>query len=270
MRVLYVAFLLRELTPEDGDLGHFQRAEAALDRCLARAEQDEPWALPHDDHPPVDWLIALHDRQPATMPVYRYRESCERVSERGLYIQILKIQHPWRVVSVNPNEHRKIVIRHRHLERFFSAVLLSTFTFHSAIAQPNKKAMPTDIPRAYFAISNGTSETLGETMKLSRTSAHFSLLRGKMKLRYSGAWKNSDDSDFGGDVYQVLNSNEFFSLNKGKKGFCDKPVRWITIKDLSDDFHEGTIRVGMLATDDWRKYNPNSFDACSADSFTLE
>ncbi|MBA8879249.1 hypothetical protein [Phyllobacterium myrsinacearum] len=160
----------------------------------------------------------------------------------------------------------------RHLTSLFAAASLSAFMAHGAVAQSGGKAMPTDSSRTYFAVSNGTSATLGETMKLSHTSAHFSLLKGGMKLRYSGERKSDNDSDteFSGDVYEVLNADEFFSLNKGKNGFCDKPVRWVTIKDSSDSIGEGTVRVGMLSINDWHKYNPNSLDACSADSFKLK
>lgn len=160
--------------------------------------------------------------------------------------------------------------RTRHLVSVFAAASLSAFVVHGALAQSSGKGMPTDSPRAYLAVSNGTSATLGETMKLSRTSAHFSLLKGEMKLQYSDVWKNGGDSEFGGDVYQVLNADKFFKLNKGKNGFCDKPVKWVTIKDSSDILGEGAIRVGMLSIDDWHKYDPNSLGACSADSFQLK
>lgn len=108
-------------------------------------------------------------------------------------------------------------------------------------------------------------------MRLSRASAHFSLMKGEMKLQYSGERKSDSDTDteFSGDVYQVLNADEFFSLNKGS-GLCDKPIRWVTIRDSSDTIGEGTVRVGMLSIDDWHKYNPNSLGACSADSFKLK
>ncbi|WP_122282577.1 hypothetical protein [Pseudomonas syringae group genomosp. 3] len=159
---------------------------------------------------------------------------------------------------------------YRLLTNLFTAALLCTLLAHGAIAQSSTKAMPTDSIGVYDALSNGTSVTLGDTMKLSRTSAQFSLLKGEMKLKYSDVWKNIDNTEFGGDVYQVLNADEFFSLNKGKNGFCDKPVRWVTIRNLNDSLGEGAIRVGMLSIDDWRTYNANSLGACSADSFTLK
>lgn len=160
--------------------------------------------------------------------------------------------------------------RYRYLTGLFAMASLSAFMAHGAIAQSTAKAMPTDSARAYDALSNGTSATLGETMKLSRTSAHFSLLKGEMKLQYSDTWKNGGDTDFGGDVYRVLNADAFFSLNKGKNGFCDKPVKWVTVRDSSDTLGKGAIRVGMLSIDDWQKYDPNLLGACSADSFTLK
>lgn len=92
-----------------------------------------------------------------------------------------------------------------------------------------------------------------------------------MKLQYSGERKSDSETDteFSGDVYQVLNADEFFSLNKGSD-LCDKPIRWVTIRDSSDAIGEGTVRVGMLSIDDWHKYSPNSLGACSADSFKLK
>ena len=160
---------------------------------------------------------------------------------------------------------------YRHLISLFAAASLSAFMAYGAVAQSTGNAMPTDSPRAYFAVSDGTSASLGETMKLSRTSAHFSSLKGEMKLQYSGERKSDSETDteFSGDVYQVLNADEFFSLNKGSD-LCDKPIRWVTIRDSSDAIGEGTVRVGMLSIDDWHKYNPNSLGACSADSFKLK
>lgn len=80
MRVLYVAFLLRDLTPDQGDNALFRRSEAALNRCLARATDGKPWALPPEESPPVEWLVALHDRQLATVPVHRYVATCDRIA----------------------------------------------------------------------------------------------------------------------------------------------------------------------------------------------
>lgn len=160
--------------------------------------------------------------------------------------------------------------RYRNLIGAFLALPIGLLAVHGAAAQSKVNSMPTDTPRSYFAVSNGTQATLGETMKLSRKSASFSRLKGELKLRYSDAWNNGDDAEFGGDVYQVLNADEFFSLNKGKNGFCDEPVRWVTIKDSSKVLGDGMVRVGMLSIGDWHKYSPTSLGACSADTFKLK
>jgi hypothetical protein len=139
-----------------------------------------------------------------------------------------------------------------------------------AVAKPKVDPMPTGNVRSYSALSNGTASTLGTTMKLSRTAASFSKLKGELKLQYSDVWKNGNDTDFGGNVYKVLNADEFFSQNKGKNGFCDEPVRWLTVMDMSDQLGDGAVRIGMLSIDDWRKYKPDVLGACSADTFTLK
>lgn len=65
-----------------------------------------------------------------------------------------------------------------------------------------------------------------------------------MKLQYSGERKSDSEPDtkFRGDVYQVLNADAFFSLNKGSN-LCDKPIRWATIRDSSDTIGEGTVAL---------------------------
>ncbi|WP_180898704.1 hypothetical protein [Martelella soudanensis] len=139
-----------------------------------------------------------------------------------------------------------------------------------AAAKSQVSPMPTDSARSYAALSNGTSSTLGDTMKLSRTSASFSRLEGEMKLQYIDVWNSGNDAEFGGNVYKVLNADTFFSQNKKKNGFCDQPVRWLTVKDISGQIGDGAVRIGMLSIDDWRKYKPDALGACSADTYTLD
>jgi len=139
-----------------------------------------------------------------------------------------------------------------------------------AAAKSKIDPMPTENTRSYSALSDGTSSTLGNTMKLSRTSASFTKLKGELKLQYSDVWKGGTDTEFDGDVYKVLNADAFFSQNKGKNGFCDEPVLWLTVKDISSQIGSGAVRIGMLSIDDWRKYKADSSGACSADTFTLK
>ena len=157
-----------------------------------------------------------------------------------------------------------------NLSGLFLAIPISVLLAFGADAKSKGTPMPTDTPRAYLAVSNSTPATLGETMNLSRTTARFTKLKGEMKLRYSGVWNVGENTQYGGQVYQVLNADEFFSKNKGKNGFCDEPVRWLTVLDKSKQLLEGTILVAMFNIQDWHKYTENSTGLCSIDSFQLK
>jgi len=159
--------------------------------------------------------------------------------------------------------------RSRILTGILVAASVGLLLAFGAAAKSKVDPMPTDSARSYSALSNGTSSTLG-TMKLSRTSASFSKLKGELTLQYSDVWNNGSDTDYGGNVYKILNADAFFSQNKGKNGFCDEPVRWLTVMDMSDQLGDGAVRIGMLSIDDWRKYSPDALGACSADTFTLK
>ncbi|PVX85640.1 hypothetical protein [Paraburkholderia unamae] len=160
--------------------------------------------------------------------------------------------------------------RNRTLIDILVAAPVALLLAFGAVAKSKVDPMPTDTARSYTALSNGTSSTLGATMKLSRTSVSFSKLKGEMKLQYSDVWNNGNDTDFGGSVYKVLNADAFFSQNKGRNGFCDEPVRWLTVMDMGNQFGGGAVRIGMLSIGDWRKYTPDALGACSADTFTLK
>lgn len=162
------------------------------------------------------------------------------------------------------------IFGYRSLTGFIATVSFSALAVSGAAAQSRLDPLPTDNIRSYSAISNGTSATLGDTMKLSRTSARFSNLRGEIQLQYAGIWNKGADTDFGGNVYQVLNADDFFRHNKGKNGFCDEPVRWLTIMNIGTNPGDGMIRIGMLSNRDWRDYKSSSLGACSADTFELD
>ncbi|WLS10597.1 hypothetical protein Q9314_25290 (plasmid) [Shinella sumterensis] len=152
----------------------------------------------------------------------------------------------------------------KQFSRISFALVLSLATSVGMAASAND--MPSDQVRAYIPISNGTDATLGE-MKLSNSSASFSKLTGEMQLQHAGVRKPDNvDTEFSGDVYQVMNADAFFKSNKGKNGFCDEPVRWLTIGESA----VGGIRVGMLSSVDWKKYSPTSTEGCSADTFMLK
>lgn len=143
------------------------------------------------------------------------------------------------------------------------ALTLATGVSLAAIAGSIDK--PNDLVRGYIPISTGTDVTLGK-MKLSKYSVSFSKLTGKMQLQYVGFRKpENGETEFSGDVYQVVNADTFFKSNKGKNGFCNEPIRWVTIST-----NDAGIRVGMLTSIDWKKYTLSSVGGCSADTFALE
>ncbi|MDI6029389.1 hypothetical protein QBK99_24855 [Corticibacterium sp. UT-5YL-CI-8] len=152
----------------------------------------------------------------------------------------------------------------------FHAVSFSMLLMLGVATEAKADPLPTDTARSYDALSDGTEDTLGDTAELSRTSASFSKLAGHMTLQHAGVRSDDTDTEFSGDVYQVLNADEFFAKNKGKNGFCDQPVRWLTILDISKSVGPDAVRIGMLTIDDWRQYTSTSLGGCSSDTFKLQ
>ncbi|MPV67679.1 hypothetical protein [Burkholderia sp. BE17] len=72
LRVVYLAYYLRNETASGVGLELYGRAEAVLDACIARAERDEPWMLHEDEAADVERLLVVHDEQLAAVPKYRY------------------------------------------------------------------------------------------------------------------------------------------------------------------------------------------------------
>ncbi|WP_322066489.1 hypothetical protein [Burkholderia ubonensis] len=61
-----------------GDLELFRHSEVALDECVARAGQGEPWMLTDEERTALKTLVVVHDRQLATVPTHRYLDALER------------------------------------------------------------------------------------------------------------------------------------------------------------------------------------------------
>lgn len=78
-RVVYLAFFMRDITPDGADLAPLRQAEAALARCLDDVERGEPCALRDDESKSIEAIMALHDAQLAAAPLHRYRNAWERV-----------------------------------------------------------------------------------------------------------------------------------------------------------------------------------------------
>ncbi|MBC8642217.1 hypothetical protein IAG25_36045 [Caballeronia sp. EK] len=61
------------------NLDMFRTAEAAFERCGLRGHRVGNWTLPTMDHDVLAGILALHDRQLASMPSWRYAEACTRI-----------------------------------------------------------------------------------------------------------------------------------------------------------------------------------------------
>ncbi|WP_419689943.1 hypothetical protein ACN22W_36305 [Burkholderia theae] len=59
----------------------YRRAEVALDQCVTRAEQGEPWTLMNAERAALGALVAIHDTQLAAVPVHRYLDALERAQQ---------------------------------------------------------------------------------------------------------------------------------------------------------------------------------------------
>ncbi|WP_175947863.1 hypothetical protein [Burkholderia pyrrocinia] len=79
LRVVYLAFYMRNETASGLDLELYRRAEAVLDACIARAERGEPWVLRKDELSDVERVLIAHDEQLAAIPKRRYLEAWDRL-----------------------------------------------------------------------------------------------------------------------------------------------------------------------------------------------
>ncbi|MDN7629721.1 hypothetical protein [Burkholderia cenocepacia] len=57
LRVIYLAFFLREETESGADLDLYRQAEAALDACVERAEEGGEWQLLDPEQTDVERLL---------------------------------------------------------------------------------------------------------------------------------------------------------------------------------------------------------------------
>ncbi|WP_081057683.1 hypothetical protein [Burkholderia diffusa] len=79
IRVVYLAHFMRAETMAGADLGSYRHAEAALDACIKRIEQDQPCLLLDHEQMVVERVLVLHDEQLAAVPKYRYLEAWDRL-----------------------------------------------------------------------------------------------------------------------------------------------------------------------------------------------
>lgn len=79
VRVVYLAFYLRDTTSAGADFDLYRRAEAALNACVTRAEQGARCLLLDHELSTVERLLVVHDEQLAAAPWHRYLDAWKRL-----------------------------------------------------------------------------------------------------------------------------------------------------------------------------------------------
>ncbi|KVG60127.1 hypothetical protein WS79_07280 [Burkholderia territorii] len=79
LRVVHLAFYMRGETEAGADLNVYRQAEAALDACIACAEQGAAWLLLDREQSAIEQALVVHDEQLAAVPMYRYCTAWENL-----------------------------------------------------------------------------------------------------------------------------------------------------------------------------------------------
>ncbi|MCA8023584.1 hypothetical protein [Burkholderia metallica] len=79
IRVVYLAYFMRRETAAGEELGPYRSAEAALDACIKRIEEDQPCLLLDHEQMVVERVLVLHDGQLAAVPKFRYLEAWDQL-----------------------------------------------------------------------------------------------------------------------------------------------------------------------------------------------
>ncbi|HKR41997.1 MAG TPA: hypothetical protein VJU59_20390 [Paraburkholderia sp.] len=80
IRLVYLTFYLQEAGYGNIDLLDYARAEAALERCLTRAESEDAWQLDPNDNSLFEMILRQSDRQIKMAPCHRIVEARERLA----------------------------------------------------------------------------------------------------------------------------------------------------------------------------------------------
>lgn len=79
LKVVYLAYFLGAAGMERFEIEVFRAAEAALEHTVTRAEQGEGWSLPDADHVVLERVLALYDRQTASVPAHLFETAWQRL-----------------------------------------------------------------------------------------------------------------------------------------------------------------------------------------------
>ncbi|KVU11841.1 hypothetical protein WK62_04090 [Burkholderia ubonensis] len=79
IRVVYLAFYLRDVASAGPEFESYRRAEAALNACITRVEHGERCLLLAYELATVERILVIHDEQLAAIPWHRYLTAWERL-----------------------------------------------------------------------------------------------------------------------------------------------------------------------------------------------
>lgn len=79
VRVVYLAFYLRDATSAGADFDLYRRAEVALNACVTRVDQGESCLLFDHELATLERILVIHDEQLAAIPCHRYLDAWERL-----------------------------------------------------------------------------------------------------------------------------------------------------------------------------------------------
>ncbi|CAL8481749.1 Fis family transcriptional regulator (plasmid) [Caballeronia sp. S22] len=79
VRLVYLTYYVQDAGYGDTELTVYARAEAALERCLEKAERDSVWRFEPDDAALFEAILRQGDRQLDGAPSYVYMDACARL-----------------------------------------------------------------------------------------------------------------------------------------------------------------------------------------------
>lgn len=75
LRVLYLAWYLRDTSSAGADVELFRQGERALESYIERSVASGEWMLQEREQDVVGQILSLHDAQLAVVPVHRYQRA---------------------------------------------------------------------------------------------------------------------------------------------------------------------------------------------------
>ncbi|WP_438392088.1 hypothetical protein [Caballeronia sp. DA-9] len=79
LKVVYLAYFLREKGRQGGEIELFRAAELALQQSISCAECGKTWSLSEAGQIALESILALHDQQLGTAPAHVYEAAWERL-----------------------------------------------------------------------------------------------------------------------------------------------------------------------------------------------